>query len=297
MGYGLKRLLEIEEERKRKKEERERIRKEKEAEKKRLKKLEHKKKLKSKQNKRAYKKRRDVELKRRKELGDEYAYYSVYITKNRKRVRYVGAAWWKTDAYRIYTDAIEKNRANIGFKKTVFTNKGKETPVKYEILLVKKTKEGEETVASIRNEMGKFTDNIIVDMQEHVIVDKDEWFVEEKFGVYGFHPYKDKKTYNFILNNIILNNEDVGDEMRRIMVYKNKLIIQYIEDFDFITCYNEEQCILLYDQLEKDVSKLKRKYIVFMGKVAKPLKTSWIDKFEDKTGWNRNKLFHKTTRN
>ena len=299
MGYGLKRLLEIEAERKARREEKARIKKEKEEEKKRLKKIEHKKKLKSKQNKRAYKKRRKVELDRRKAMGDEYGYYSVYITKNRKKVRFLGAAWWKTDAYKIFSNAIEGNRKKTQFPQTVFTNRkggAHETlPIKYEILLVKKTKEDESTVNSFRDENGKFVENVIVDWEDHVIVDKSDWFVEEKFGIYGYHPRKEKKTYSFILNELLLNNEDCGDQMRRIMVYKNKLIIQYLEDFDFVTCYDTEQCKQLYDKLQKDVEKEKKKYIVFMGQLASEHISKWIDRFEEKTGWKRNVMFHSKT--
>lgn len=296
--YGLKRLLEIEEERKRKKEERERLKKEKEKEKKRLKRLERRKKTAKKNNRKNYLKRRQVELDRRKEMGDEYAYFSVYITKNRKKVRYVGASWWKTDAYKIYSEAIEKNRQKAVFPITVATNRkggAHETiDVKYEILLVKKTKDGEDTVKAFRNEDGKFVDNVIEDWENHVIVDKDDWFVEETFGIYGYHPKKDKKTYTFILENLLLNNEDVGEEMRRVMVYKNKVIIQYLEDFDFITCYDNDQAKKMYDMLEKDITKLKKKYIVFMGETTSE---KWIDKIEEKTGWNRNSILHKSTSN
>lgn len=298
MGYGLKRLLEIEEERKRKKAEKERIKKEKEKEKKRLKRLKRQKKLKKIYNRRAYLKRRQKELDRRKELGDEYAYYSVYITKNNKRVRFVGCSWWKSDAYKLYNDAIEKNRKKTVFPKTVGTNRkngAHETiDVKYEILLVKKTKEGEETVKSIRNKEGKFVENVISDWENHVIVEKDDWFVEETFGIYGFHPRKEKKNYTFILNNLLLNNEDIGEEMRRVMVYKNRVIIQYLEDFDFITCYDNDQAKTLYDMLQRDITNLKKKYIVFMGETTSP---KWIDKIEEKTGWNRISISHKKRAN
>jgi len=299
MGYGLKRLIEIEEERKKKREERERIKKEKEAEKKRLKKIEHKKKLRKKQNRRAYKKRRKVELDRRKSMGDEYAYFSVYITKNNKKVRFVGASWWKTDAYKIFTDAIEKNRKKVVFPQTKYTNRKngahEPLPIKYEILLVKKTKDNEDTVASFKDKNGKFVENVIANWENHVIVDKADWFVEEKFGIYGYHPRNDKKTYTFILNDLLLNNEDVGSEMRRVMVYQNKLIIQYLEDFDFVKCYDNEQCKQLYDKLQTDITKLKKKYIVFMGEVVPTLVSKWIDKFEEKTGWKRNAVFNSST--
>lgn len=303
MGYGAKRLAEIEAERQKRKEEKARIKKEKEEEKKRLKKIAHKKKLKKKQNKRAYQKRRQKELKRRAEMGDEYGYYSVYITKNKKRVRFLGTSWWKTDAYKIYNEAIEKNRKNIIFPQTECTtkvninNKPQTIPLKYEIVLVKKTKEGESTTAEFKNEIGKYVENIIVDWDNHVIIDKSDWFVEAKFGIYGYHPFKDRKTYSFILNEMLINNEDTGDEMRRIMKYKNKLIIQYLDDFDFITCYDENQCSDLYYKLQKDIVKLKKKYIVFMGNVVPELISTWIDKFEDKTGWNRYKMSHKSTKN
>lgn len=296
--YSLKRLLEIEEERKKRKKEKEQLKKEKEKEKKRLKKLEHKKKMAKKNNRKFYLKRRQVELDRRKEMGDEYGYFSVYITKNRKKVRFVGTSWWKTDAYKIYNDAIERNRQKTVFPKTIATNRkggAHETiDVKYEILLVKKTQEGENTVKAFRNKDGKFVDNVITDWENHVIVDKNDWFVEETFGIYGFHPKKDKKTYTFILDNLLLNNEDVGEEMRRVMVYKNKVIIQYLDDFDFITCYDNDQAKKMYDMLEKDITKLKKKYIVFMGETTSE---KWIDKIEEKTGWNRNSILHKSTSN
>lgn len=294
MGYGAKRLAEIEAERKARREEKARIKKEKEEEKKRLKKIEHKKKLRQKQNRRAYKKRRKVELDRRKAIGDEYGFYSVYITKNRKKVRFVGTSWWKTDAYKIYNNAIEGNREKVMFPQTNATTRDGSTreviPIKYEILLVKKTKEDEDTVSALRDENGKFIDNVIVDWDNHVIVDKDDWFVEEKFGIYGHHPRKDKKTYSFILNNMLLNNEDIGEEMRRVMIYGNKLIIQYIDDFDFIKCYDNEQCKVLYDKLQTDILKFKKKYIVFMGEIVPELISKWIDRFEEKTGWSRKRI-------
>lgn len=296
MGYGLKRLLELAEEKRKRKEEKERIKKEKEEEKLRLKKIKHQKMLKKKQNKRAYTKRRNKELEERRKNGDEYAWFSVYVTKNRKKVRFIGSSWWKNDAYQIYNNAIEKNRERIRFPKTeMFSRKDKENiKLNYEILLVKKVQEGEETVAPIKNKEGRYVDNIISDLENHIIVDKDDWFVEEQFGVYGYHPYKQKKTYSFILNNLLFNKEDTGDEMRRIMVFRHRVIIQYLEDFDMISCKDNQQAKKLYDMLQDDVIKAKKKYIVFMGETVTEAASKWLDRLEDKTGQNRTSLLHKT---
>ena len=305
MGYGAKRLAEIEAERKARKKEKERLKKEKEKEKEREKKrkkaLKRKIKLKRLNSKRAYEKRRKARLELIKQTGDEHAYYTILVVKNNRKLRSVGRSWWKIKAYGIFNDAVEKNRQSVVFPRTVMTNRKNgqhdAQPLKYEILLVKKVNEGEDTTSSFRNEEGKFIDNVITDWPGHVIVEKAEWLVEETFGVYGHHPSRDRKTYTFILENLILSSDDTADEMRRVMVFKNKVIIQYIDDFDFITCYDNKQAKTLYDRLETDVSRLKRKYIVFMGEAAKDTSTKWLDKFEDKTGWNRISLMHKSTAN
>ena len=294
--YGLKRRLEIEAERKRRKEEKARIKKEKEDEKKRIKKIEHLKKLRKKQNRRAYLKRRKAELEKRKENGDEFGYFSIYITKNKKRVKFLGCSWWKTDAYKIYNGAIEKNKSNTIFPKTYSTDRRKGSHTKkdlyYEIILVKKVQDGEKTANSFRNKDGKFIESIITDWENHKIIDKHDWFLEETFAIYGYHPKKDRKTYSFIMNKFLVEQEDCADEMKKIMVFKNRVIIQYTDDFDFITCFDNKQARKLYDMLQKDAIRLKMKYVAFMGQTKS---TKWIDKIEEKTGWNRNSIIHKTT--
>lgn len=292
MSELLEKLIRERREKEERKRQREEERKRKLEEKKKLKKIEHKKKLRKKQNRRAYLKRRKVELDNRKAIGDEYAYFLVLVTKNRKRIKRIGAAWWKSDAYKIFNEAISKNQNDVSFPVNAITKKVDNTrrknDLKYEILIVKKTKADEETVAQIRDDKtGRFVNNVIVDSTDHVIVDKHIWFVEEKFNVYGFHPKKDKKTYDFILNNFILNNPDKGDAMRRILVYNNKLIIQYIEDFDFVICRDKTQCQELYNKLYRDITKMKRKYIVFMGEVSTSASSKWLDRLVEKTGWSR----------
>lgn len=295
--YGLKRRLEIEAERKKKREEKERIKKEKEAEKKRLKKIERKKKLKRANSKRYYTKLRKKELEEREKNGDEYAYYSVYIAQDRRKIRFIGTSWWKSDAYKIYNDAIERNRKKATFPKTTMTNRksgAHETvDTKYEILLVKKTEEGEDTTSYFRNEDGKYIDTT-TDWENHVIVDKADWYVEETFGVYGYHPVKDRKTYRFILNEVLLKDDDVSEEMKSVLVFKNRVIFSYLDDFDLITCYDNEQAKKMYDMLQEDVLKLGKKYIVFMGETTS---TKWLDKIQEKTGWNRYSIMHNKTAN
>ena len=55
---------------------------------------------------------------------------------------------------------------------------------------------------------------------------------------------------------------------------------------------DDNACEKLYDMLQKDAIRLKKKYIAFMGETKS---TKWLDKIEEKTGWNRNSIIHKTT--
>lgn len=291
MGYGAKRLVQMYEEKMARKAERERIR----AEKKKAKELEKKKarqkKLKAKRNHRAYMKRTEEERQRRKDINDEKAFFMVIITKNRKRIKRISAKWWKSDAYKDFSEAIEKNRKEVLFPTNSLSKKIGKTRRKinleYEILLVKKITEEDDNVAKFRNKVGKFVDHVFIDSVDHLIVDKAEWYVEETFNVYGYNPKTDRKTYSFIFNNLIVNNPDTGDAMKRIMVYNNKLLIEYTEDFDFVLCRDKQQCMDLYDKLEADISKLKKKYIVFMGIVNSDAAPKWLDRLQEKTGWPR----------
>ena len=288
---SLKRMLEEKAERERKKAEKERIKKEKEEEKKRLKKIEHKKKLKKKQNQKYYKKVREQQLKEREEKGDKRTYHMVVIMKNYKRKQRIGASWWMTDAYEIYNNAIEENRRTIKFP--IELHEGNEKRQKkgersidavYEIMILQRTPDGQE-VSQFRNKKGKFVTNIIIDDQNYSIIAKDEWFVEETFNVFGYHPVKDRKTFDFILNEILL--KDVCKEnSRRVFSFHNRVIIQYDTDIDIITCKTAADSKRLFSALRKSVDD--NKYIFFTeGVTSKNIATWVLNKLEEKTGWKR----------
>ena len=285
--YGLKRMLEIKAEKERKKAEKEAKKKEKEEEKLRLKREAHKKKLKKKANQRFYQKRRKKELAEREKIGDEYAFYSIYLTRNRKRYKWIGASWWKTDAYKIFNKAIEENRAEVSFPlKIVETSNNKIKKMKYEIVIVKKVKEDDDKISQFKNEDGKYIDNIIIDKNSHIIEAKHEWLIEETFYVYGYHPRRDRKTYKFILNDLLLNNiTHTKEDTRSITTFQNKVFIDYIGDFDFILCKTPEEAQRLYTKLEHDIPNKDKKYIFFLGEINKNRINSQVQRMMEKTGW------------
>jgi hypothetical protein len=278
------------EEREARKAERERKRKEKEKEREkeklRRKRERHHKVVRSRQNRRYYKKVRAKQLKERAKNGDVYGYYMILLMKNRKRMGKIGIARWKTEAYRKFNESVSENREHVKFPVKIYEsgNSGKTWKSDYEIIIVQKVEPNSDNSTYIRNNNGKFVEHVITDNDKYIILDKAEWYVEEKFNVYGYHPIKDRKSFDFIMDNIILKDIE-RDTARRIFTFKNKLVVQYDTDFDFITCKTPKEAERLYDAIQKETDG--NPYLLFTGQLAKDMHRWFVDEMVEKTGWDR----------
>lgn len=288
MPYGLKRLLEIKAERQKRREEKARIKAEKEKAKLEERKKARSKRLLKKRNARKYAKRKKALDEYRKLMGDEKGTFSIYLMKNGKRVKFFGRKRFKNSAVGLYFDLLKKNREEVAFKQTIVKNYGKYVENKYELVLVKKlTPEESNNVTLLRDDNGKFIENYLVDAPTHKILDKNEWLIEETFNVYGFDPQKERKTFDYIYNNIILKPQT--NAYSRLFIYNNKLIHHYDDDFDMVRCKNTQQAVKLYDTIEKKIDKKKYPNIFFMGKLSGTSVEWAISEIQRKTGWTRNK--------
>ena len=281
---SLKKLLEEKRIREEKKTKKEQEKLEKLKQKELEKKKKHKQKLRVKQNRRAYLKKRQVILDEKEKNGDVHAYHMVLIMKNNKKIRRIKATWWKVKAFEIYNEELRKNREEVSFPVN-FTEKmniGKIGSVKYEIMVIQRTDDNDAS-NRLRNKDGEFVENVITDQSNYIILAKDDWYIEETFNVYGYHPKKDRKTFRFILNEIILKNTDKYNS-KRLFIYNNRLIIQSNDDFDFVTCKTQSETERLYHELQKKVD---NKYVYFTGYLSKSLTSDFLDKMQEKTGWSR----------
>jgi hypothetical protein len=213
MSKLLERLKREREEKERRKLERERKKIEREKEKKRIKKEKHKKAVRRKQNARYYKKKRAAVLKERAKIGDEKGYFMVLIMKDRKRMKKLGYATWKTDAYKIFNEAVEQNRKEVKYPLKVFDRNDRGRKADYEIIIVQRESSDDEIVTHFRDEDGRFVEHSVIDYSGYKIIDKAEWLIEETFSVYGYHPEKDRKDFTFILNELVL--KDISPETSR----------------------------------------------------------------------------------
>ena len=287
MPYGIKKLLEIEAERKKRREEKARIKAEKEKMKKEERKKARSKRLLKKRNARYYAKRKAAREEYHKSMGDEKGTFSIYLMKDGKRTKFFGYRRYKVAALQLYHEILQKNNEAVQFPQKYVKSSKKIKKHVYELVLVKKLDEDDtDNTTLLRNKDGKFIENYLVDAPSHKILDKNEWLIEETFHVYGFDPIKERKNFDYIYNNIILKNTSIYS---RILVYNNKLIHHYDEDFDMVICKSPSQAVELYDMIEKMIDTKKIPTIFFMGKISGSMSTWILNEIEKKTGWPRSK--------
>ena len=287
MPYGIKKLLEIEAERKKRREEKARIKAEKEKMKKEERKKARSKRLLKKRNARYYAKRKAAREEYHKSMGDEKGTFSIYLMKDGKRTKFFGYRRYKVAALQLYHEILQKNNEAVQFPQKYVKSSKKIKKHVYELVLVKKLDEDDtDSTTLLRNKDGKFIENYLVDAPSHKILDKNEWLIEETFHVYGFDPIKERKNFDYIYNNIILKNTSIYS---RILVYNNKLIHHYDDDFDMVICKSPSQAVELYDMIEKMIDTKKIPTIFFMGKISGSMSTWILNEIEKKTGWPRSK--------
>lgn len=225
--------------------------------------------------------------------GDKKAFHMVIITRNREKVATMGRSWWQTDAYELFNELIEQNQATVSYPVRVHLAKakngsGKNVAIRtnYEILLLQKTEE-EPIPYYERNKQDKFIASVVVDDDTYNIIDKHEWLVEETFFVYGYNPVHDRKTFSFILNDIVLKDLGYGDA-RLVYQYHHRVIVQHDTDIDLVTCKSPKEAERLLDALQKECTG--KAHVIFLGNVNKSRIAQWVlDKIEEKTGWERSK--------
>lgn len=204
----------------------------------------------------------------------------------------------QNSAYKKFNEIIIENENSIVFPVKYISNKNLSKGIiesNYEILLLKIKKEGED-VTQLRNEYGQLVDHVIADNDHWVIMDKHIYYKEESFWVYGFNPKTQRKDFNYILNEIILSHSNDKNYFKRVMIFKNKLIIQYDFDIDMVICKNQEDAIRLYSELESKTKKTKCRNVFFNGIVAKSNKEWIMNMIRNKTGWNDNKINRYSTK-
>ena len=289
MNDKLNRLIEKLQER----ENREKIKKEQKIKKERKKELE---KIKNKKRKEKLKKIKKEEIQKEKEQKkinkEKREMYLIVLTSQKRRIETISIKYKYSDAITKYNEILKENKNVVFPVRFILNNRitRKMMEADYELLLIRKTHEDEDKSTELRNEFGKFVEAEIVDSDKLKILNKDKYYKEETFWVFGYNPKTERKNFNFIYEKFFLSQKGENGYFKRILVFLNKIIIQYDNDIELVLCKNKEDAIRFYNVLSEMTSKDKIKNVFFNGLVAFQNRKYIIELIMKKTGWNKVKI-------
>lgn len=221
--------------------------------------------------------------------------FKIVTMLNGKQNGYVGSYQTYVDAYTKLTELTKLNEEIVFPRK--FLNSGTITPIKEEYLILERNRFGDKTDNLLRNEFGKFVPQKIINSTKWIVRDKITRFVEETFWVYGFDPKTDRKTTTWIIDNLLIGSIESRFDIVRVVVYKNKLIIQYDDKpMRMVMCKNKSDAIRLYNFISEKIRADRLKQIVCIGayNVVCDSRRKLEQDIMELTGWSKQKIQRST---
>jgi len=239
----------------------------------------------------------EIKASRKKEPKKLSPYWRIIVTSQKKLLVDVISTTNKDDAVKNFNKILIENKKDVRIPKKVLIKEHNTLEAKYELILLKRRIDGDPKETLLRNEIGQFAPNIASN-EKWVIHEKADFYFEETYWVYGLHPRHQRKDFYYILEEILLKNVGkVNYHQKRVMVYKNKLIIEDDNyDFEMIICKTHEDAIRLYNELEKELNPLKLKSVYWSGFVGDAMVGRLIERIAEKTGWDVRKIKRNSTR-
>ena len=230
--------------------------------------------------KRWYERKKKEKLKQRNAVNDFKSRFMIIVTKDKKEIKRLfdrGIAWRST-AMKKYEEFLNENNSNVICH--VVQPKLEDKTPRYELLLLRGIDPTEDDgIRQFRDGNERMVDTM-VSVTNMAIIRKDEWFVPMKFAVYGYDPINDRKDGKWIMDNLLLQDE----EFKRIMISKDKLIILHDNhDFDLVTTRTSDMTKHLYNSLMDACQN--KDFLMFCGKMTNNMVLRFKERLKEKTGW------------
>ena len=220
--------------------------------------------------------------------------YKLVSCHNGKQDEYIGAYVKVGEAYEELERLMEVSRkvvfpARIQIGETI-------EPYRNEYLILEKNRGGDKEAPLLRNSYGKLVRQE-TNSDTWVILDKREYDVEETFWVYGYDPLRGRKTFEWIYLNIIIWGIETSYDIKRVMLYKNKIVVKDdAGNLDIIFCKTQSDAIRFYNLLGERVKKVKQ--VMMLGNYSEigDKRRALEAELVEKTGWNRRKIQMSTSK-
>jgi len=169
-------------------------------------------------------------------------------------------------------------------------------PAEYEYVVIKAKQEGDDKVTRLRDENGVFVNHSTTD-EDWVVYDRQPMLKEETFWVYGYHPRFQRKTFQWIFDEFIVDASEDKKQTRCVIVFQNKLVIDRNGKLNIVMCKNKEDAVRMYNLMDEMCRERKMKYVVFAGDGFAPhVRKKWYQKLEEWTSWSWRKLSRNSLR-
>ena len=221
--------------------------------------------------------------------------YSIILTNHGKIKEKIVSEETEEKIYKQFNKLLKEN------KKVVFPmryNNEKHVMVEsdHELYIIKCKELWETETNKVKDSSGKFINYETTD-DNWVVIDRAEYNIEETFWVYGYHPKLQRKTFEWVFNELVSKDAKNKYLFKTIQVYHNKILIDCNGKLDIVICKNKKDSIRFYNLLEEWCTNKKFKYVLFMGDIANSKhKLDWIDRIQKLTNWPRNKVIRPSTR-
>lgn len=230
-----------------------------------------------------------------KTLKKRQAQYQIILIKNNECVEVKSSYTYLDSALLKFNSLLEESK-KVTFP-IQYYNEEKIEGVKFYLAIIKRKTDLDGETSLLKNDYGEYVEHIISDNDEWIMYQKEPFYIEESFWVYGFHPRYYRKDFNFIFNNIVKKYAHDKYDFLNVFLYKNKVLFESTFHTDMVICKNQNDAVRLYALLDDFCQEHKMKYIMFSGAHNKSRKeiSNTIEKIIKLTGWSRKKVRRNTT--
>lgn len=167
--------------------------------------------------------------------------------------------------------------------------------LKDEYLLLEKVREITEDTILTNDLYDEFGNKVThsTSSEKWRIYDKIPCLTEETFWVYRYNPHSDRKTYQWIFNNLIIKPLYEKYVIIQILRFNNKIVLRHDnQHIDMIICKNPSDAIYFYNLLQTDIENNKIPNIYPSGSITcyDERGKTIINELLELTGWDKIKL-------
>lgn len=220
--------------------------------------------------------------------------YQIIILRNNERIKTISSHTSLKNTLSKFNKIVTEN------KKVVFPiqhlNIENIEDVKYHIAIIKKKSYDTENV-KLKNDYGQYVDHIVEDNDEWILYEKNDYYFEESFWVYGYHPRFFRKDFMFIYDNLLKFYAKNKYTFLNVYYYRNKVLFETSDKLNMVICKNKDDAVRMYCLLDDYAKKDKLKYVMFSGNGGRNRKLSenTINKIIKLTNWKKRKVIRYTT--